>query len=99
MPLQEPVKWDSPMGPHKKNQFWFGDRIVRDTRICGGQPVIKGTRVILRTLIASLPEGDSVEEILATFPSLTSEDMRAVFAFAAASAMEDLPNPAIPQIR
>jgi len=61
--------------------------------------VIKGTRVTLRTLLASLADGDSVEDILKDFPSLTPEDMRAVIAFAAASAEEDLPSPAIPQIR
>ena len=61
--------------------------------------MIKGTRVTLRTLLASLADGDSVEDILKDFPSLTPEDMRAVIAFAAASAEEDLPSPAIPQIR
>jgi uncharacterized protein (DUF433 family) len=50
-------------------------------------------------LLASLADGDSVEEILKDFPSLTPEDMRAVIAFAAASAEEDLPVPATPQIR
>jgi uncharacterized protein (DUF433 family) len=83
----------------RKDQTFWAERIVRDPRICGGQAVIKGTRVILRTLLASLADGDSVEEILTDFPSLTPEDMRAVIAFAAASAEEDLPVPAIPQIR
>jgi uncharacterized protein (DUF433 family) len=50
-------------------------------------------------LLASLALGDSVEDMLKDFPSLTPEDMRAVIAFATASAEEDLPLPAIPQIR
>ncbi len=75
------------------------DRIVRDRQICGGQPVFKGTRVTLRTVLASLAEGDSIEEILAEFPTLRPEDVRAAIAFAAASAEEDLPVPATPQIR
>jgi uncharacterized protein (DUF433 family) len=79
--------------------YTYSDRIIRDPRICGGQAVIKGTRVMLRTLLASLADGDAVEEILKDFPSLTPEDMRAVIAFAAASAEEDLPVPAIPDIR
>lgn len=82
----------------KGDSFW-AERIVRDPRICGGQVVIKGARVILRTLLASLADGDTVEEILKDFPSLTPEDMRAAIAFAAASAEEYLPVPAIPQIR
>ena len=43
-------------------------RIVRDPRICGGEPVIRGTRVTLRTVLASLAEGDSIESILEDFP-------------------------------
>ena len=64
----------------------------------GGEAVFKGTRVTLRTVLASLAEGDSVEEILADFPSLAEDDVRAAIAFAAASANEDLPVPAIPHI-
>jgi uncharacterized protein (DUF433 family) len=77
----------------------YEDRIVRDHSICGGEPVFKGTRVTLRTVLASLAEGDSPEEILADFPSLQVEDVQAAIAFAAASAEEDLPVPAIPRIR
>jgi len=75
------------------------DRIVRDPQICGGEPVFRGTRVTLRTVLASLAEGDGSEEILADFPSLKPEDIRAAIAFAAASAEEDLPVPAAPDIR
>ena len=77
----------------------YAARIVRDPKVCGGEPVIKGTRVTLRTVLASLAEGASPEEILRDFPTLTSEDLRAVIAFAAASAEEDLPVPAIPSKR
>ena len=77
----------------------FPDRIVRDPRICGGQPVFRGTRVTLRTVLASLAEGDSAEKILSAFPSLKPEDIRAAIAFAAASAEEDLPVPATPRVR
>jgi uncharacterized protein (DUF433 family) len=53
--------------------------------------VIKGTRVTLRTILASLAEGAMIEEILKDFPTLTEMDVRAAIAFAAASAQEDLP--------
>ena len=56
----------------------YQDRIVRDPHISGGEPVIRGTRVTLRTLLASLAEGCGEEEILRNFPALTSEDIRAV---------------------
>ena len=74
----------------------YRNRIVRDPKICGGEPVIKGTRVTLRTVLASLAEGATTEEILADFPTLSEKDIRAVIAFAAASAEEDIPVPAIP---
>jgi uncharacterized protein (DUF433 family) len=72
--------------------------IVRDSQICGGQPVIKGTRVTLRTILASLAEGARIEEILKDFPTLSEEDVRAVIAFAAISAEEDLPLQSVPAI-
>lgn len=75
------------------------NRIIRDRGICGGQPVFKGTRVTLRTVLASLAGGDSVEEILAGFPTLKPEDVHAAIAFAAASAEEDLPVPEVPRFR
>ena len=74
-------------------------QIVRDPKICGGQPVFKGTRVTLRTVLASLAAGDTAEEILAAFPSLKPEDIQAAIAFAAASAEEDLPVAEVPRIR
>lgn len=77
----------------------YEERILRDAAVCGGEPVFKGTRVTLRTILASLADGDSSEEILKDFPALKPEDVQAAIAFAAASAKEDLPIPAVPHIR
>ncbi len=74
----------------------YQERIARDPAVCGGEPVVKGTRVPLRTILASLAEGATVQEIVEDFPTLTEDDVRAVIAFAAASAEEDLPVPGIP---
>ena len=71
----------------------YQDRIHRDPGICGGQPVIRGTRVLVGTVLSYLAHGSSPAEIVAEFPSLSEEDVRAVIAFAAASASEDLPAP------
>lgn len=73
--------------------------IVRDPKVCGGEPVIKGTRVTVRTVLASLAEGAKTEEILEDFPTLKEEDIRAVIAFAAASAEEDMPVQSVPDIQ
>lgn len=72
--------------------------IIRDPAICGGEPTFRGTRVTLRTVLASLADGDSVEEIVRAFPTITEEQVRAAIAFAAASVQEDLPLPGLPSI-
>ena len=87
------------MGGGTGNRRTYGARIVRNPGMCGGEPVFKGTRVTLRTVLASLADGDSPEEILADFPSLKMEHVQVAIAFAAASAEEDLPVPVIPHIR
>lgn len=77
----------------------YQDRIVRDPQICGGQPMFKGTRVLLRAVLAGLAAGETAESILAGYPSLQRADVQAAIAFAAASAEEDLPVPATPHVR
>ena len=74
----------------------YNELIVRDPGIVGGQPVLKGTRVTLNTVLASLAEGATIREILDDFPTLTEEHVRAAIAFAAASAQDDLPVSEVP---
>ena len=74
----------------------YNQHIIRDPKVCGGEAVIRGTRVTLRTVPASLAEGATVEQILRDSPTLTEADVRAVIAFAAASTQEDLPTPSTP---
>jgi uncharacterized protein (DUF433 family) len=69
----------------------YQDRIVRDPQIVGGESVFKGTRVTLKTVLASLAEDATAAEILADSPTLSEEEVRAAIAFAAASAQKDLP--------
>ncbi len=74
----------------------WSQHLVRDPQICGGETVFRGTRVTLRVVLGSLEEGDTAEHILAEFPSLTREHLRAAIAFAAAAAKDDLPPRDIP---
>ena len=53
------------------------NRIVIEPDICNGQPTIRGTRIAARTLLEFLAAGDSVEDVLAEYPSLTREDVLA----------------------
>ncbi len=76
--------------------FNYANHFERRKERCGGELVVKGTRVPVRTLLASLAEGGTEAEILVDFPTVTPEALRAVIAFAAASAEEDLPLPSLP---
>jgi uncharacterized protein (DUF433 family) len=66
----------------------FMDRISVDPNVCHGQPCIKGTRVMVWLVLNYLANGDSVEDILVAYPSLTREDVRACLAYAAEAARE-----------
>ncbi len=73
------------------NQF-----IERRPGLCGGEPVIRGTRVTVRTILSSLTEGSAAGQIAADFPGVSPEAVQAIIAFAAASAEEDLPVQSVP---
>lgn len=58
--------------------FDYSELIVRDRQICGGEPVVRGTRVPVRTILASPAKGAWLDEILADFPTLRAEQVQAV---------------------
>lgn len=74
----------------------YQNLITRDPRICGGNPVVKGTRVPIKTILASLAAGDRVADILASYPTLTEDALWGVIAFAAAATEEDIPALSVP---
>ena len=51
------------------------ERISIDPLISHGQACIKGTRIPVHQIVAMLANGDSIEELLADYPSLTREDI------------------------
>jgi uncharacterized protein (DUF433 family) len=59
------------------------DRISCDPNICFGRPVIRGTRVWVSLIVDNLAEGVEAAELLAAYPQLESDDVRAALAFAA----------------
>lgn len=60
-------------------------RITIDPAICGGRPVIAGTRMRVSDILAMLAGGAAEAEMVADFPYLSALDVRAVLAFAAAA--------------
>jgi uncharacterized protein (DUF433 family) len=54
-----------------------------DPQICFGKPCIRGTRIWVSLIVDNLAEGIPEEEILAAYPQLQTQDIRAALAFAA----------------
>ena len=58
-------------------------RIVENTKVMVGKPVIKGTRIPVDAIIKRLAGGMSLREILEEYPNLKKEDVRAALEYAA----------------
>lgn len=61
----------------------FKDRIIIDPAVRSGKPCIRGLRIAVSDILEYLASGMSQEEILADFPDLSVEDIRAALSFAA----------------
>lgn len=59
------------------------DRITIEPGKCGGKPCIRGMRIRVKDVLDMLAGGASQQEILADFPDLEAEDIRACIAYAA----------------
>lgn len=64
------------------------DRISIDPNVCFGKPCIKGTRIWVSLILDFLAAGETQEEILADYPQLTADDIRAAIAYGAEVARE-----------
>jgi uncharacterized protein (DUF433 family) len=58
-------------------------RVVRDRKVCGGEPRIRGTRIHVAVVLDSLVDGLTPADIVDCYPPLTEKDVRAVVACAA----------------
>jgi uncharacterized protein (DUF433 family) len=59
-------------------------RITIDPAVCGGRPVVTGTRMRVTDVLEMLAGGATSAEIAADFPYISEEDVRAVLAYVAA---------------
>jgi uncharacterized protein (DUF433 family) len=58
------------------------ERVAVDANICHGQPCIRGTRIQAWLILGLLANGDTVEEILEAYSSLSHEDILAALSYA-----------------
>jgi len=63
----------------------MNERIEMNPRVCGGQPVIKNTRIPVEVILDQIAEGESWDSILSGYPELIREDIQAALRFARAS--------------
>ncbi len=64
------------------------ERITTDPAICFGKPCIRGTRIWVSLILELLATGMVHREIIAEYPQLTEEDIRAALAYAAVMTRE-----------
>ena len=60
----------------------MSNRIVIDPEICNGKPTIRGTRITAQTILEFLGAGDSIEEVMDAYPTLTRDDVQACIDYA-----------------
>ena len=61
----------------------MSERIVINPEICNGRPVVRGTRIAAQTVLEFLAAGDSVEDVLEEYPTLTRADVQTCLDYAA----------------
>jgi uncharacterized protein (DUF433 family) len=66
----------------------MNERITIDPNICHGQACIKGTRIPVHQIIGMLANGDTIEDLLKEYPSVTRKDILACLDYAASLAQE-----------
>lgn len=60
----------------------MSSRITIEPDVCHGKPIIRGTRVLVSTILGAMAGGDTVDMVLEDYPSLTQEDVLAALEFA-----------------
>jgi len=64
------------------------EHITVDPTVCHGQACIKGTRIPVSVVLENIAEEVPVDEILASYPSLTRQSLQAAMAYAEELARE-----------
>jgi len=64
--------------------------IVSDKQVLLGKPVIKGTRISVELILELFSSGWTEKQILDSYPSVTAESLRAVFAYLNACMQQEL---------
>ncbi len=66
------------------------DRLSTSPDVCHGRVCIRGTRIMVSVVLDNLAAGRSVEDVLASYPSLARDDVQAAMHYAAELAREGI---------
>jgi uncharacterized protein (DUF433 family) len=66
------------------------ERISIDPNVCHGQACVKGTRIPVHQILRMLANGDTIEDLLREYPSITREDILACVDYGASLAEEEI---------
>lgn len=66
------------------------DRITFDPQIMGGRACIRGMRIPVSVIVGQVAHGATIEEILADYPDLETEDIRQALEYAAWLTQEEV---------
>ena len=67
----------------KEPEMTLAERITVDPAVMGGRPCVRGLRVSVGTVVGLVAAGRSNDEILALYPYLEADDIRAALEYAA----------------
>ncbi len=65
------------------------NHIITSPAICHGKACIRGTRIMVSVVVDNIADGMSVNEVVANYPPLTAEDVRAALYYAATLVREE----------
>ena len=68
----------------------FPPRVEAKPDVMMGKPCVKGTRIPVYLLLEKMGAGETSEQLLAAYPQLTAEDLRACLQYAAALAADEV---------
>lgn len=66
------------------------DHIVIDPDVHHGDPCIRGTRIPVSTIVGSLADGMTADEVITAYPQLTTVEIQAALAYAAEVMRQEL---------
>lgn len=70
-------------------------KIISNPKILGGKPIIRGTRISVELIMSLLASGMEIKEILAEYPHLKKNDVKAAISFAGSRVKREQIHPII----